>query len=66
MKNIDTLNDYQRSEILLKFVKLLEERNKNCGTIFGSYQLLDIIEDIAIDNDFVICPRCHRSLKKCI
>ena len=58
MIEMTTLNDYQRSEILLEFIKMLEEINKNCGTIFGSYQILEVIEDIAIQKDFLICPKC--------
>jgi hypothetical protein len=64
MIKLTVLNDYQRSEILLSFVKMLEEKNKDCGTIFGSYQILEIIEDIAIEKDFLVCPRCKRSCKK--
>lgn len=54
------LNDYQRSEILLEFIKMLEEKNKDCGTIFGSYQILEVIENIAVQKDFIVCPKCRR------
>jgi len=60
MIEMTILNDYQRSEILLEFIKMLEEKNKDCKTIFGSYQILKVIEDIAVQKDFLICPKCRR------
>jgi hypothetical protein len=63
MIELTILNDYQRSEILLSFVNMLEEKNRDCGTIFGSYQLLEIIEDIAVEKDFIVCPKCRRNHK---
>ncbi len=34
--------------------------NKKSGTVIGTYQILEMLENIAIEEGMVECPHCHR------
>jgi hypothetical protein len=53
-----------RARLLKLFVGEIQRRHKDKGgTIYGSYQILDWLEEIAIENGMVECPHCHRKGK---
>lgn len=56
----EDLTNEQKAIILSKFVEKIKGVNKVCGTVYGSFQILDMIEDIAIEEKFMICPKCKR------
>jgi len=47
----------QRAEILTELITRFE---KDTSRIYGSCQLLELIENIAIEKHFVKCPYCKR------
>lgn len=48
-----------RAKLLELFVGEIQKRNKTMGSVIGSYQVLTMLEDLAIENGLVECPHCH-------
>jgi len=48
-----------RAALLELFVKEIQTINKKSGRVLGTYQILSLLEDIAIENGLVECPHCH-------
>lgn len=49
-----------RARLLELFVLKIQTINKKSGTVFGSYQILTMLENIAIEEGMVACPHCGR------
>ena len=48
-----------RAKLLELFVGEIQKRNKTMGSVIGSYQVLTMLEDLAIEKGLVECPHCH-------
>jgi hypothetical protein len=46
--------------ILDEFIKNIEKTNSKCGTVRGTYQILEDLENIASSYGFIKCPYCGR------
>lgn len=53
-------SEKDKSKILELFVLKMKETNKKEGRVFGSYQILEIIEEISIKEGMIKCPVCGR------
>ncbi|MDD3961304.1 MAG: hypothetical protein PHT77_05530 [Bacteroidales bacterium] len=62
--DILSLTNDQKATILDNFMDRVSTINRKSGTIFGSYQILDMIESIAIDAGYIECPHCHQKKAK--
>lgn len=54
-----------RAKLLELFVLKIQKINKKEGRVFGTYQILEILEDIAIKEKMIDCPTCggkHKGL----
>lgn len=49
-----------RAKLLELFVLKIQTINKKSGTVIGTYQILEMLENIAIEEGMVECPHCHR------
>lgn len=49
-----------KSRLLELFVGRLQSINKKSGTILGTYQILEMLEEMAIEEGMIECPHCHR------
>lgn len=64
MKDFTELSGLEKSQIFDQFVRDLEEINRKSGTIFGTVQILERFERIAIQKGFIECPYCKQKAKK--
>ena len=55
---INLTND-EKAIILDNFLTRIGSINRKSGTVLGSYQILDMIDNVAIDAGFIECPHCH-------
>ena len=62
--NILCLADSEKAIILENFITRIGEINRKSGQVIGSYQILDMLEQIAIDVGYIECPTCHQKKKK--
>lgn len=62
--NIFALSDEQTAKILDNFINRVECTNRKSGTVFGSYQILGMIDRVAIDAGYIECPHCHQKRNK--
>lgn len=54
-----------RARLLELFVLKIQAINKKEGRVFGTYQILDMLEDIAVKEGMVECPACgHKGAKQ--
>lgn len=53
-------SDADRSKLLVLFVGEIQKTNKIMGRVIGTYQILDMLERLAIENGLVECPHCHQ------
>ena len=58
------LADSEKAIILENFITRIGEINRKSGQVIGSYQILDMLEQIAIDVGYIECPTCHQKKKK--
>lgn len=49
-----------KARLLDLFVEKLNAINKKSGTILGTYQILEMLERIAVEEGMIECPHCHR------
>ena len=49
-----------KARLLELFVLKMQTINKGYGRTFGSYQLLSMLEDMAIEEGMIPCPYCGR------
>jgi len=56
---IQYLTPDEKAIILDNFITRIGTINRKSGTILGSYQILDMIDAVAIDAGFIECPTCH-------
>lgn len=61
---IQSLTNDEKAIILENLITRIGAINRKSGTILGSYQILEMIEDIAIDAGFLECPHCHQKKAK--
>jgi hypothetical protein len=61
MKLPDSKED--RAKILELFIERLELINRTSGTIMGTIQILELINEIAIKEGMIECPYCKRKEK---
>lgn len=52
-----------RARLLELFVLEIQAINKKEGRVMGTYQILERLEAIAIENGLVACPYCRRKVK---
>lgn len=53
-----------RAHLLDLFVLKIQSINKKSGTVLGTYQILEMLEEIAIEEGMVECPHCHQRCKR--
>ena len=53
------LTNDEKATILDNFITRIGAINRRSGTVLGSYQILDMIDNVAIDAGFIECPHCH-------
>jgi len=58
------LTDSEKAMILDNFITHIRAINRKSGQVIGSYQILDMLEQIAIDVGYIECPTCHQKKKK--
>lgn len=49
-----------RAKLLELFVLNIQTINKKSGCVIGTYQILEMLENIAIKEKMVDCPTCGR------
>jgi uncharacterized protein (UPF0212 family) len=54
----------EKAIILDNFMTRIGAINRKSGTVLGSYQILDMIDNVAIDAGFLECPHCHQKKAK--
>jgi hypothetical protein len=59
---ISTLPIEEKAAVLDEFIKFLH--NLEYGKIYGTTQILDKLENIAIEKHFIECPYCKRKGNK--
>ena len=59
-KILSSLSDTQKARLFDTMVERLENINKSSGVIFGSIQLIEIMENDAVKLGFKKCPCCGR------
>lgn len=64
MSYIEVLSTEAKAIILDEFIKNIEKINKNCGTIFGTRQIIEELEKIAVSYGFKSCPYCGCQQKR--
>ncbi len=57
-------SEKDRAHLLELFVLKIQRINKECGTVMGTYQILETLEEIAIEEGMIECPHCHRKCPK--
>jgi hypothetical protein len=55
-----TLTPEQKAAIFDAFIEQIDGINKSGGKTFGTYQILDLFDRIAVEKGFVECPYCHK------
>jgi hypothetical protein len=63
-EDIQYLTNDEKALILDNLITRIGSINRKSGTVFGSYQILDMIETIAIDAGMIECPHCHQKKDK--
>lgn len=63
MKDLTELSANQQAQIFTQFIMDLTEINRKSGTIYGTVQILEIFERIAIRKGFIECPYCKQKAK---
>ena len=58
------LTDSEKAIILDNFITRISGINRKSGQVIGSYQILNMLERIAIDVGYIECPTCHQKKKK--
>ena len=53
------LTNDEKAIILDNFISRIGSINRVSGQVLGSYQILDMINTVAIDAGYIECPRCH-------
>lgn len=64
MSFIKALSVEAKAIILDDFIKNIEETNKKCGTVIGTIQIIDKLEEIAVEYGFSECPYCGNTHKR--
>ena len=52
----------EKSLLLDLFVNKINAINKKEGRVLGTYQVLEMLEDIAIEEGLIECPHCNRKV----
>lgn len=52
-----------RARLLELFVLEIQKINKTSGRVYGTYQILEWLEEIGIKEGMVACPHCGRKSK---
>jgi hypothetical protein len=63
MDKILLLSDVKKAKILSEFIVQINKMNYRCGTVIGSYQVLEMLEDIAIREKIIPCPKCSKIIE---
>ena len=58
------LTNDEKAIVLDNFMNRIQGINRKSGVVLGSYQVLDMIEHVAIDAGYIECPTCHQKRKK--
>lgn len=61
---IQYLTNDEKAIILDNFITRISTINRKSGTVLGSYQILDMIDEVAIDAGYLECPHCHQKKAK--
>lgn len=56
------VSEQDRARLLELFVERLECINREQGRVLGTYQILEMLESIAVENRMIKCPCCGREL----
>lgn len=59
-----TLSKEAKAILYDEFVKRIEAQNKKEGRIFGTIQIIDMLESDAVKCGFTKCPYCGSNQKK--
>jgi hypothetical protein len=54
------LTSEQKAAVFDTFIERVDGINKGYGKTFGTYQILDLFDEIATEKGFVECPHCHK------
>jgi len=57
-------SEKDRARLLELFILKIQTINKTSGTVMGTYQILESIEEIAIQEGMIECPHCHQKKKQ--
>lgn len=57
---LKSLTDDEKARLFDEMITRLETQNKSCGVIFGSIQLIEIMENDAVKLGFKKCPCCGK------
>ena len=56
--DIFALSSDEKAIVLDNFINRIETINRKSGTVLGSYQVLEMLELVAIDAGYIECPHC--------
>lgn len=59
-RKLDDLTTSERAEVFGRFLIELREINKKSGTVYGTIQIIERFEEIAVEKGFLKCPCCKR------
>lgn len=58
------LSNDEKAMVLDNFITRIDEINRESGIVIGSYQVLKILDQIAINLGYVECPTCHQKKQR--
>lgn len=58
------LTNDEKAAILDNFMNRIDGINRKSGIVLGSCQVMDMIEQVAIDAGYIECPTCHQKRTK--
>jgi hypothetical protein len=57
---LNTLTPEQQATVFREFLEQIETINSKCGTVFGTIQIIETLENAAIKFNYRKCPHCGK------
>jgi uncharacterized protein (UPF0212 family) len=58
------LTNDEKAMVLDNFINTIDKINHKSGVVLGSYQVLEMLDSIAVDLGYVECPTCHQKSRR--
>jgi predicted molibdopterin-dependent oxidoreductase YjgC len=60
MKTLKELGQFEKAAVLDSFIDHIEGINAKYGSVMGTIQIRDKLDEIAVSKGFLSCPYCGR------